>query len=68
MRLRDFLDAAEFDRPITIRDNSGNFITKLSMNNHIEYTKKWEEVESHLHRHVTLISTTPYNDLYVEIA
>ncbi|QDB70554.1 hypothetical protein [Enterococcus phage Entf1] len=67
MKLRDFLYAAEFDRMIVLKSNSGTLIKRFAMNNHIEYTRKWEGIEPYLDRQVTLISTTVSNDLYIEI-
>lgn len=67
MKLRDLLNAAEFGRMIVLKTNSGHLIDRFSLNNHIEYTRKWEVIEPHLDRQVTLISATTSNDLYIEV-
>lgn len=67
MKLRDLLNAAEFGRMIVLKTNSGHLIDRFSLNNHIEYTRKWEGIEPYLDRQVTLISTTVSNDLYIYI-
>lgn len=67
MKLRDLLNAAEFDRMIVLKSNSGTLIKRFAMNDHIEYTREWEGIEPHLDRQVTLISTTTSNDLYIEV-
>ncbi|QBX32920.1 hypothetical protein [Enterococcus phage vB_EfaS_PHB08] len=67
MKLRDLLNAAEFDRMIVLKSNSGTLIERFTMNDHIEYTREWEGIEPHLDRQVTLISTTVSSDLYVEV-
>ncbi|BCF74611.1 hypothetical protein phiM1EF2_034 [Enterococcus phage phiM1EF2] len=67
MKLRELLNAAEFGRMIVLKSNSGTLIDRFAMNDHIEYTRKWEGIEPHLDRQVTLISTTESNDLYVEV-
>lgn len=67
MKLRDLLNAAEFDRMIVLKSNSGTLIKRFAMNDHIEYTREWEGIEPHLDRQVTLISTTLSNDLYIKV-
>lgn len=67
MKLRDLLNAAEFGRMIVLKSNSGTLIERFAMNDHIEYTREWEGIEPHLDRHVTLISTTLSNDLYIKV-
>ncbi|WQZ01529.1 hypothetical protein DOABOMFO_00059 [Enterococcus phage EF_KTM] len=67
MKLRDLLNAAEFDRMIVLKLESGHLVGRFAMNNHIEYTREWEGIDPYLDRQVTLISTTTSNDLYIEV-
>lgn len=67
MKLKDLLDVVQYDKRVSVNDNMGVHIDTVRISPFAEFTRAWEGIAPYLDSEVTVVSTTPNNQLYVEI-
>ena len=67
MKLKELLDVVHLGKQVSVNDNMGVHIDTVSISPVAEFTRAYECITPYLDSEVIMISTTPNNQLYVEI-
>lgn len=67
MKLKELLDITQFGKQVSVNDNMAVHIETVTVTPYYEFTRAWVGITKYLDCDLGLISTTPNNQLYVEL-